>query len=501
MNLKKSGLALSLAIITGAVALAAQAANLNSGDVLTINAGVQAYDANGNYLNVSSGSWFAMDTNGNSVISGAEKSALSQGIQGIVIGIAQPAGVSHSGYPTGTEANAIDAAWPFFGNTGMHFTTSAISGGTGGLNMLGWAVTWNGIPFITLGSLAWGAGYTSGIGNLVWNGSCDAPYTLDYRAAVPYGDPSGFGGVKYALHLEGTVQCIVDTPPTVPSTSPASGAANVGISGSGSLNYLVTFSEAMAPASVTSAALSVSGGVTVGTPTTSDNKSFSFPLSGLAYGTSYTVTFNPGPTDANGTPLILPASKTFSTSATVDATAPTLSGRSPAPGGVSVATTAKVVLGFSEVMDPATVSGAFSLTPILPAGAAVAGTISTMDNVTFTFTPSSLLSNNTVYSASLAATATDTAGNIVAAQTWNFTVGAQTQPFLGNPGAVTGNHSCGVKNDGSVVCWGAGSGASYTPGTFTQVSSGANHNCGLKFDGSITCWGSNTSGQSTAPLP
>ena len=35
-----------------------------------------------------------------------------------------------------------------------------------------------------------------------------AGYILNYSAVVPDGDPSGFGGVKYALHLEGAVSTV-----------------------------------------------------------------------------------------------------------------------------------------------------------------------------------------------------------------------------------------------------------------------------------------------------
>jgi LPXTG-site transpeptidase (sortase) family protein len=66
-------------------------------------------------------------------------------------------------------------------------------------------------------------------------------------------------------------------------------------------------------------------------------------------------------------------------------------------------------------------------------------------------------------------------------------------------------HSCGLKNNGSVVCWGQNSsGQLNVPGLnqdFTQVSAGFNHTCGRKSDGSITCWGSNTQGESTVPGP
>ena len=62
-----------------------------------------------------------------------------------------------------------------------------------------------------------------------------------------------------------------------------------------------------------------------------------------------------------------------------------------------------------------------------------------------------------------------------------------------------GYHSCGLKNDGSVDCWGYNGNGQATDqaGPFTQVSAGEFHSCGLKSDGSVDCWGYNGNGQAT----
>jgi hypothetical protein len=49
------------------------------------------------------------------------------------------------------------------------------------------------------------AGYGNGIGLFNWDGVYGHAYTLDYTATVATGHPSGFGDVRYALHLEGVV--------------------------------------------------------------------------------------------------------------------------------------------------------------------------------------------------------------------------------------------------------------------------------------------------------
>ena len=69
-------------------------------------------------------------------------------------------------------------------------------------------------------------------------------------------------------------------------------------------------------------------------------------------------------------------------------------------------------------------------------------------------------------------------------------------------------HTCGVRTDGTAVCWGANEdltgnylGQSNPPdGAFLSVSAAFAHTCGLKLDGTVSCWGSNRLGMST-PSP
>lgn len=229
-KIKYSAIYAAFAASLGSLAIGvnAQAANLQSGDILTITAGVQLYDATGNPSNVTPGSYFGMDTNKNGVIAGVEKTPLAQGTTGLIIGTTTSAGASHGGCPTGGDINAIDAPWCFFGNAGSDFVkVTPITGGTGGLDMSGWTVTWNGIPAINMGSGAWGSGFSSGVANFTWDGVYGDGYTLDYHATVPAGDPSNFGGVGYALHLVGTVQA-APPPPINSITTPTSDTGTLG---------------------------------------------------------------------------------------------------------------------------------------------------------------------------------------------------------------------------------------------------------------------------------
>jgi alpha-tubulin suppressor-like RCC1 family protein len=77
-------------------------------------------------------------------------------------------------------------------------------------------------------------------------------------------------------------------------------------------------------------------------------------------------------------------------------------------------------------------------------------------------------------------------------------------------------HTCGLKEDGSTVCWGydfckqsGGGSVAQKPlcempetanlnGPFIDVVAGGWRTCGLRTDGSVDCWGDNTSGQSTS---
>ena len=68
-------------------------------------------------------------------------------------------------------------------------------------------------------------------------------------------------------------------------------------------------------------------------------------------------------------------------------------------------------------------------------------------------------------------------------------------------------HTCGVRADGSVECWGDDDYGRATPpgGSFASVSAGGYHTCGVKIDGSVQCWGFNEDlhfnvvGQATPP--
>jgi len=135
------------------------------------------------------------------------------GFNGIVIGETQLASGSHSGYPDGSEMPNIDQPWLFFGNTGMHLTTSPItiisqSSGTMLLDFSGWAWSWNGIE-TPLGAGSWLAN-PDGVAVVSCSLDCGDgdTYSLLYSARIPPGDPSLFGNIGYKVFLEGVISTV-----------------------------------------------------------------------------------------------------------------------------------------------------------------------------------------------------------------------------------------------------------------------------------------------------
>ncbi|MBZ0073032.1 MAG: VPLPA-CTERM sorting domain-containing protein [Gammaproteobacteria bacterium] len=161
-------------------------------------------------LSVDAGSFFTMG-GGTAVNAPGFDGQFISGNDGLVLGTTQSASGSHSGVPNGSEVEGIDNAWAFFGNTGLHLSTSntnvlSASGNTATADFSGWSVSWNGIAVIPMGSGAWN-GNAEGVANITCGVDCTAgdTYTLTYSATVPAGDPSNFGNTRYLLNLVGTI--------------------------------------------------------------------------------------------------------------------------------------------------------------------------------------------------------------------------------------------------------------------------------------------------------
>jgi len=64
-----------------------------------------------------------------------------------------------------------------------------------------------------------------------------------------------------------------------------------------------------------------------------------------------------------------------------------------------------------------------------------------------------------------------------------------------------GGHTCAIKIDQTIACWGSNSNGQATapPGTFSAIDAGGLHTCAIRTDASALCWGKNDDGESTAP--
>ena len=92
---------------------------------------------------------------------------------------------------------------------------------------------------------------------------------------------------------------------------------------------------------------------------------------------------------------------------------------------------------------------------------------------------------------------------------WGDNEFGQATPPGGSFASVSAGffHTCGVKTDGSVECWGLNEdddgnvvGQATPPGgSFALVSAGGGHTCGVKMDGSVECWGLSRILQATPP--
>ena len=210
MKIKKKFIASTIAFGFSCVVVPNSYAALVTDTVLAFDAGAFSCTTGGVYpdctngLTTVTGSYFALDTNADGVLSSFERFLISPGTDGgIVIGRTQSPG-------------EIDSVWTFKGSTGSHLTTVPVTvvndfGTTKELDFSGWGITWNGIPNIPLGGDSANFPTDTGLATIVCETSACAngeTFSLDYVAHVPWNDPSGFGGVLYGLHLEGAISAV-----------------------------------------------------------------------------------------------------------------------------------------------------------------------------------------------------------------------------------------------------------------------------------------------------
>jgi hypothetical protein len=207
-------------------------------------------------------------------------------------------------------------------------------------------------------------------------------------------------------------------PPTVVSITPANGATGVC-----SLAVVTaTFSEAMNVSSINTTTFTLTPGVTgIITHDVSDTVFTFTPSSALAINTVYTVTLTTEVRDTFGNGLATDFVWSFRTAANGCNPPPTVVSVSPANGATGVCSLAFITVTFSEAMNVSSINATtFTVSP------GVTGIIThDVSNSIFTFTPSSALAINTVFTATITTGAEDTFGNFLATDfVWTFRTAA-----------------------------------------------------------------------------
>jgi ketosteroid isomerase-like protein len=203
-------------------------------------------------------------------------------------------------------------------------------------------------------------------------------------------------------------------PPTVVSTVPANLAPAVVVN----TPISATFSEAMDPTTINGTTFKVTGpGVTpvAGVVSYSGTTATFTPTLVLANSALFTATITTGAHDLTGAPLAANFVWTFTT-----APPPTVVSTVPANLANTVAVNTPISATFSVAMNPATITGTtFKVTG--PGATAVAGAVTYAGN-TATFTPTAILANSTLFTATITTGAQDTTGAPLAANfVWTFT--------------------------------------------------------------------------------
>ena len=228
-------------------------------------------------------------------------------------------------------------------------------------------------------------------------------------------------GCKGGHHGSGGVGASPDTTaPTVSSTISADLATDVPIN----RNITGTFNEEMDAATITTATFTLTqGGTPVpGTVTYSGTVASFSPTSDLAANTLFTAKITIGATDLAGNALAVDRTWSFTTGATADTTAPTVSSTIPADLATGVVINGNITATFNEAMNAATISTA---TLTLTQGATPVSGAVTYAGTVASFNPTSDLAANTLFTATITTGAKDLSANELAVdKTWSFTTGA-----------------------------------------------------------------------------
>ena len=273
--------------------------------------------------------------------------------------------------------------------------------------------------------------------NLPINTVCTATVTTAVQ------DTTGLGLAANFAWTFTTGAAADTTPPTVSSTVPTAGATVV------APNAIVTatFSEPIDPTTLAAAfTLACPAGTaipgTVGYTAAGNVASFTPAANLPAPGIVCTATISTAPKDVAANAMAAAFVWTFTTGATLDTTAPTVTSTNPLNAAVGVCTNKTINTTFSEPMNPLTINTA-TVTLTTPAGALVTGTVGyNAASRIATFTPAASLTGTpaTTYTVTIKGGLSgvkDLAGNALAIdKVSTFTTNATTCATLPALGAA-----------------------------------------------------------------
>ena len=209
-------------------------------------------------------------------------------------------------------------------------------------------------------------------------------------------------------------------PPTVISTVPRNAAVNVGTN----TKVSATFSESMNPLTITASTFTLKHGSTLvnGLVTYAGNTSTFSPSSPLAANTIYTATITTGAQNTVGTAMSSNYVWSFTTGSVPDETPPVVILTVPGNLSTDVMINSRLLATFSEAMDHLSITDAsFTLKngiTAVPASVSYTGVVATLR-------PLTVLTPNTLYTATITTAAKDLAGNQMEQNyIWTFTTGA-----------------------------------------------------------------------------
>ncbi|WP_413250417.1 DUF4082 domain-containing protein [Sinomonas flava] len=352
------------------------------------------------------------------------------------------------------------------------------------------------------------------------SGSVDAP-PLHFTRSLP-GTPNGFYAYSSTSAFPNQIYDAeyywvdpvfapaANPVPAVTGTTPGPGATGV----AKTVAPTATFNQTVTAASVAFTLKDATGASVTGTTTLGSNGTVATftPSVALAYSMQYTATVS-GAANSTGQSMSGPYSWTFTTAA--PPAAPAVTSNSPASGATGVAVSTTPSASFNQAVTAASVT--FTLKD--GTGASIAGSTSlSADATTAVFTPSSALSYNVTYTATISGATNSTGQTMSNPYSWSFTTAvapaapsvSSTSPAAGATGvAVSSTVSATFGQDvsassiqfaledpsGASVAGSVSYSSSTTTATFTPSSALANN---TQYTASVS-GATNSTGQTMSP--